>query len=352
MLKCGLVGLPNVGKSTLFNVLTGMGVPAENYPFCTIDPHTALVAVPDERLEALAAIVHPKETIPTLVEFVDIAGLVAGASQGEGLGNQFLAAIREVDLVAQVVRCFGDSRIIHVAGKVDPVADLETIETELLLADLQSASRRLEKASRMAKSGKKEHLEEARLLEEASALLEAGKSLREFGFAGTPGFLTAKPMVVVANVGEEEKEGLSSLGAYCEKRGLPLAAISARLEKELLELAPEERKAFLEEAGYEEGGLERLVRLAYGVLGRISFFTAGPKEVRAWQVQKGATAPQAAGVIHTDFERGFIRAEVVSFEDFIACRGWEKARSAGKLRLEGKDYIMADGDIVHFRFHV
>jgi GTP-binding protein YchF len=362
-LKCGIVGLPNVGKSTLFNALTKAAIAAENYPFCTIEPNVGIVEVPDARLATLAAIAKPEKVIPAVVEFVDIAGLVAGASKGEGLGNKFLANIRETDAIAHVVRCFEDPNVIHVAGKVDPISDIETINTELALADLESVSRQLQKYSKVAKTGgDKEAQRLVAVLERAEAALDAGRPTRSVDWSKEelavlkPLFLlTMKPTLYVANVAENgfrDNPLLGAVEAYAKREGAPVVAICASLEAQIADMSDEDKKVFLADAGLTEPGLNRLARAAYALLGLQTYFTAGPEEVRAWTVPQGATAPQAAGVIHTDFERGFIRAEVAAYDDFVACGGELGAREAGKLRLEGKDYVVRDGDVMHFRFNV
>ncbi len=362
-LQCGIVGLPNVGKSTLFNALTKAGIAAENYPFCTIEPNTGIVELPDARLDALAGIVRPERLMPATVEFVDIAGLVAGASKGEGLGNQFLANIRETDAVVNVVRCFEDSNVIHVNGRVDPLADIETITTELALADLASVEKQLMKVQKLARSGDKEAAKQAAVLEKCTAHLNEAKPIRSLGLDAEemavirPFFLlTAKPAMFVANVSEtgfENNPHLDRLREYAKAQGnAPVVAICASIESEIAELDDADKMAFLADMGMQEPGLNRLIRAAFGLLGLQTYFTAGPKEVRAWTVKVGATAPQAAGVIHTDFERGFIRAEVIGFDDYIACKGEVGAKEAGKMRLEGKEYIVKDGDVMHFRFNV
>ena len=362
-LKCGIVGLPNVGKSTLFNALTKSAIAAENYPFCTIEPNVGIVEVPDPRLAKLAAIAKPQKVIPAAVEFVDIAGLVAGASKGEGLGNKFLATIRETDAIAHVVRCFEDPNVIHVANRIDPVSDIETINTELALADLETVSKQLSKNSKLAKTGgDKEAQRLVAVLEKAESALDQGRPARSVDWSKEelvvmkPLFLlTMKPTMYVANVAEngfKDNPLLAKIEAHAKKEGAPVVAICAALEAQIADMSDEDKKVFLADAGLTEPGLSRLARAAYALLGLLTYFTAGEKEVRAWTVVQGATAPQAAGVIHTDFERGFIRAEVAAFEDFVAGGGEQGAKEAGKLRLEGKDYVVRDGDVMHFRFNV
>ena len=360
--KCGIVGLPNVGKSTLFNALTKAGIGAENFPFCTIEPNTGIVPVPDPRLDALAGIVQPQRVLPTTMEFVDIAGLVAGASKGEGLGNQFLANIRETDAIAHVVRCFENPDVIHVANRVDPLADIEVINTELALADLESVDRALQRATKAAKSGDKAAVARRALLERLLPHLDAARPVRSLGLDAEAlhelrdlALLTAKPTLYIANVSEDgfaDNHYLRQVEEIAAAEGAAVVAICNQIEAEIAELDETDKLAFLADLGLDEPGLNRVIRGGYGLLGLHTFFTAGVKDVRAWTIPVGATAPQAAGKIHSDFERGFIRAEVVGYEDFVRYRGEAGARDAGKWRLEGKDYVVRDGDIMHFRFNV
>jgi ribosome-binding ATPase len=362
-LKCGIVGLPNVGKSTLFNALTKAGIAAENYPFCTIEPNVGIVELPDPRLGKLADIVKPERIVPAIVEFVDIAGLVAGASKGEGLGNQFLAHIRETDAVVNVVRCFDDANIVHVAGKVDPVADIEVIQTELCLADLGTVEKSLARYGKAAKSGNdKEATKMVHVLTRVQAQLDAGRPVRTLEMTAEERALikqlfliTAKPAMFVANVDEsgfDNNPYLDRLREYAAAQNAPVVAICAKIESELADMSEEDKTMFLAEIGQEEPGLDRLIRAAFKLLGLQTYFTAGVKEVRAWTIHIGDTAPQAAGVIHTDFERGFIRAQTIAFDDFVAYKGEQGAKDAGKMRSEGKEYVVKDGDVLNFLFNV
>jgi GTP-binding protein YchF len=359
-LKCGIVGLPNVGKSTLFNALTQAGIAAENYPFCTIEPNVGVVELPDARLAQLSAIVAPERIVPAIVEFVDIAGLVAGASTGEGLGNKFLAHIRETDATVNVVRCFEDDNVIHVAGKVDPISDIEVIQTELCLADLAAAEKALHRVSKLARSGDKESAKLVTILEKCLLVLNEAKPVRSIDFSRDElpllkqfFFITAKPAMFVANVAEDGFENnpfLDRLTAYAAAQNAPVVAICAKMEAEMADMDEDDKKMFLAEIGQEEPGLNRLIMAAYQLLGLQTYFTAGVKEVRAWTIHVGDTGPQAAGVIHTDFEKGYIRAQTIAFNDFISFKGEQGAKDAGKMRSEGKDYVVKDGDVMNFLF--
>jgi ribosome-binding ATPase len=361
-IKCGIVGLPNVGKSTLFNALTASEIPAENYPFCTIDPNVGIVNVPDPKLQELAAIVQPKKIVPTIVEFVDIAGLVKGASTGEGLGNQFLAHIRETHAIAHLVRCFSSDDITHVSGKIDPLGDIETINTELLLADLETVERAFEKASKQAKTNEKDAVIWRDLLKRVLDALESGTPVRDLSFQATEQellqvihLITAKPVMYIANLAEDQAHDspeLEPVLAYAAQQGAPIVSICASLEAELAQLENSEQEEFLRELGLSEPGLHRVIAAAYELLGLQTFYTAGPQETRAWTVSRGSSAYDAAGEIHTDFQKGFIRAEVIGFDNYLLRRGEQGAKEAGEMRLEGKDYVLHEGDVIHFRFNV
>lgn len=361
--KCGIVGLPNVGKSTIFNAITAAGAESANYPFCTIEPNVGMVAVPDARLQALAQLVKPKEIVPTVMEFVDIAGLVKGASRGEGLGNQFLGHIRQVDAIAHIVRCFEDDNVVHVDGSIDPLRDIEVIQTELNLADLDTVEKRILRGRKQAKSGDKKLQAEVAVLERIAETLNQGQPARAVELAAEElqliaelHLITIKPVLYVANVAEDDLQGehpfVAKVRAHAETEGAQMLTLCGKIEAEISELDPTEKTEFLDELGLEHSGLDRMIHAGYRLLGLITYFTAGPKEVRAWTVPDGATAPQAAGVIHSDFEKGFIRAEVTAYNDYVTAGGEAGAKEKGLLRLEGKGYRVADGDVMHFRFNV
>ena len=361
-MKCGIVGLPNVGKSTLFNAITKSGIDAENYPFCTIEPNVGIVEVPDNRLQEISSIVNPEKIQPAIVEFVDIAGLVAGASKGEGLGNKFLANIRETDAIMHVVRCFEDENIVHVDGKIDPLSDIETINTELILADMETLDKAIQREQKKAKSGDKEARQSLEIFSQISKALNDGKPASSVNFDKDDlklvrplCLITIKPVMFAANVSEKGFDNnplLEKLEDYANNLECPVIPVCAKIESEISDLDDEEKLIFLSDFNLTEPGLNRVIRGAYELLGLQTYFTAGVKEVRAWTTKKGATAPEAAGVIHTDFQKGFIRAEVISYEDFISLKGEQKAKEAGKMRLEGKEYIVKNGDVIHFRFNV
>ena len=361
-MKCGIVGLPNVGKSTLFNATTKAGIDADNYPFCTIEPNVGIVEVPDPRLTELERIVAPEKTLPAIVEFVDIAGLVAGASKGEGLGNKFLANIRETDAIMHVVRCFSDDNVVHVSGKINPLSDIETINTELILADMETLEKAIQKESKKAKSGDKDAINLLNIYKKVEETFNDGKLAINLGLDEDEHnllkplcLITIKPIMFLANVDENgftNNDLLDKLATYAKNINVPVVAVSAKIESDIAELEDDEKKLFLSEMGLEEPGLDRVIRSAQNLLGLQTYFTAGVKEVRAWTIKVGAAAPEAAGAIHTDFEKGFIRAEVIGYKDYIEFNGEQKSKEAGKMRLEGKDYIVKDGDIMHFRFNV